>query len=131
MKPRAKYSVSYTRDTESGWWVAEVGEAKGCVTQGRTIKQAQERIREALQAWLDLPKPYAGEIVGVVLLPAAERLAVAEAIAASNKARKAAVDSSRKTRQAVERLVAKGLSLRDAGELLGLSRQRAQQLLTG
>jgi len=42
-----RYSVDYELD-QSGWWVASVHEIAGCHTQGRTIEQARERIREAL-----------------------------------------------------------------------------------
>ncbi|HYO94642.1 MAG TPA: type II toxin-antitoxin system HicB family antitoxin, partial [Polyangiaceae bacterium] len=66
-----KYVVSYERD-ESLMWVASVVDLAGCHTQGRTIQQARERIREALQAWFDLPGPYAGELVDDVRLPAAD-----------------------------------------------------------
>lgn len=39
----------------SGWWFAEVPELAGCHTQGRTVDQARERIREAIAVWLDVP----------------------------------------------------------------------------
>lgn len=44
-----KYTVRYERD-EEGWWVARVLEVDGCITQGKSIEQARERIREALAA---------------------------------------------------------------------------------
>jgi predicted RNase H-like HicB family nuclease len=62
MEPASKYVVTYELDGD-GWWVAEVQGVAGCHTQGKTIEEARERIREALQAWFDLSEPYAGEIV--------------------------------------------------------------------
>lgn len=50
------YTVIYERD-EEGWWVAEVPEAPGCHTQGRTIEQARERILDALSLYADDATP--------------------------------------------------------------------------
>lgn len=35
------------------WWSVEAPELPGCHTQGRTIDQARDRIREAIALWLD------------------------------------------------------------------------------
>lgn len=129
MKPRAKYTVNYTRDRESKWWVAEVDSLQGCITQGRTIEQARTRIREALQAWFDLDAPFAGELVDEVALPAAVRKKVDEARDAAERSAKVETERSEKSRAAVHALVLFGFSFRDVGELLGLSRQRTQQLM--
>src|SRR5690606_29128692 len=96
--------------------------------QGRTIEQARERIREALQAMLDLDEPYTGKLVDDVRLPARARKAVQAARAAKERAQAADELASGKSREALGRLLELGLSLRDAGELIGVSRQRAQQL---
>jgi predicted RNase H-like HicB family nuclease len=127
MKSLAKYTVTYERD-ESGWWVANVTGLEGCLTKGRTIEQARERIREALQVWFDLKKPFAGEIVDDVKLPASVRKVVDKANALRAEAREAEEKASARSREAIACLVSEGLSLRDAGELLGITRQRAQKL---
>jgi hypothetical protein len=101
----------------------------GCHTQGRTIQQARERIREALQAWFDLTSPYAGELVDDVRMPASARRVVRSAEQARSRAKAADADASEKTRAALAALVELGWSLRDAGELVGVTRQRAQQLV--
>lgn len=49
------YHVAYDRD-ESGWWVASVREVRGCHSQGRTIDEARERVREALELFVDHAK---------------------------------------------------------------------------
>ena len=46
------YRVAYERD-ESGWWVATVRGVRGCHTQGRTVDEAQRRIREALGLFVE------------------------------------------------------------------------------
>ncbi len=54
------YTVRYERD-ERGWWVARVLGLPGCHTQGRSIAQARERIREALSLLVeDAEKSHVG-----------------------------------------------------------------------
>lgn len=55
-KPHAKhvertFEVLFEED-EDGWIVASVPALPGCHTQGKTLEQARERIREAIQAYL-------------------------------------------------------------------------------
>lgn len=127
MKARSKYVVTYERD-EDGYWFASVRDVQGCHTQGRTIEQARERIREAIQVWFDLPKPYTGELADDVQLPAHVQALLQKVRTAKAQADTANAALSESSRRAVRTLVEFGVSLRDAGELLGLSRQRAQQL---
>jgi predicted RNase H-like HicB family nuclease len=46
------YTAVYEQDPD-GTWIVHVPEVAGCHTQGRTIDQARERIREALGLWVD------------------------------------------------------------------------------
>jgi predicted RNase H-like HicB family nuclease len=46
------YNVTYLRD-ESQWWVASIREVPGCHSQGRTIDEAQRRVGEALELFVD------------------------------------------------------------------------------
>ena len=54
------FTVVIEQDKE-GWYVAKVPDLQGCATQGRTIKQALERVKEAitvcLEAEKELPEP--------------------------------------------------------------------------
>ena len=120
------YTVSYERD-ERGWWVASVLELRGCRTQGRTIAQARSRIREALGLFVDNSERAA--LVERVKLAADARRALARLEAARQRAAKEQQHAQASTRDAVRVLTGKlRLSVRDAGELLGLSHQRVQQL---
>ncbi|MBI5803521.1 type II toxin-antitoxin system HicB family antitoxin [Candidatus Pacearchaeota archaeon] len=38
---------------EDGWYVASVPEIQGCYTQGKTIQQVLERIKEAIEVCLE------------------------------------------------------------------------------
>ena len=41
---------------EDGWYVATVPDIPGCYTQGRTIAQVLERIKEAIEVCLEADK---------------------------------------------------------------------------
>lgn len=122
------YHVDYERD-EAGWWVATVrGNIAGVHTQGRTIEEARRRIREALSTAVDdadtaaladnvkLPKEIAREIRHAKSLRRDVEERTARAGVAARKAARALLKEM-------------GLSVRDAGALLGISGQRVQQLV--
>ena len=126
---RTSYTVRYERD-ETGWWVAQVKEAPAAITQGRTIAEARRRIREALALMLD--DDAAAErvkLVDDVRLPAEARRALQEARAARARLASESKKAQESTAKAVRTLL-KGmhLSVRDAGDLIGISPQRVHQL---
>ncbi len=47
----AEFNVIIEKDEEE-WYVASVPEIQGCYTQGRTIQQVLERIKEAIEVCL-------------------------------------------------------------------------------
>ena len=126
----SRYTVRYERDEESGWWVAQLKEAPAAITQGRTITEARRRIREALALVLDNDKAATkATLVDDVRLPADARKALGRARAArqrlQNESKKAQATTAVAVRKLIETL---GLSVRDVGELVGISYQRVQQL---
>lgn len=126
-----RYTVRYDRDRESGWWVAQVKEAPAALTQGRTIAEARRRIREALALVLDDDKAAAqAEFVDDVKLPSDVRRALERARVDRTRLEAEAKRAQATTAVAVQKLINNvGLSVRDAGELLGISHQRVQQLV--
>jgi predicted RNase H-like HicB family nuclease len=52
MEPTYSYTVFYESDPDGGY-VASVPALPGCHTQGSTIEQAEERIREAILVYVD------------------------------------------------------------------------------
>jgi len=46
------FAVVVTKD-EDGWFVGEVPALPGCLTQGRTVAEVTERIKEAILLFLD------------------------------------------------------------------------------
>jgi predicted RNase H-like HicB family nuclease len=126
---RTSYTVRYERD-ETGWWVAQVKEAPAAITQGRTIAEARRRIREALALALDDDAAAKrAKLIDDVKLPADARRALDEARAArarlATESRKAQKSTAKAVRALLESM---HLSVRDAGDLIGISPQRVHQL---
>lgn len=120
------YRVVYELD-ESGSWIATVPAVKGCHTHGRSIHQARERVREALSLFVS--NAASARLIDDIRLPAELR----RLLATQRAARKRADREQARARLAVSRAIrslvqTQGLSVRDAGELLGLSHQRVQQI---
>jgi phosphotransacetylase len=118
--------VVFEKDAE-GWWLVRVPSVPGCHTQGRTIEQGMRRIEEALELFDVNPKKV--RLVREFHLPKAARKAVELTVEARRRAEREQERAQSALRTAARRLAALGVSLRDAGELLGLSHQRIQQLL--
>ncbi len=57
---RREFSVIVHRD-EEGLYVARVPELRGCHTQARSLDKLMERIREAIELWLEVEGPSASE----------------------------------------------------------------------
>jgi len=120
------YTAVYERDATDDAWNVRIKGIPGCQTYGRSIRQAQQRIREALALWLDQ------ELVLPVVcdqFPAALTSVADQVVRARHAAERADAKAHRQTVEAIKALTDQGLSRRDAAELLGLSHQRVQQLL--
>ena len=120
------YDVVYERD-EDGWWAACVASVRGCRTQGRSLAQARERIREALS--LFVKDAHRAELRDRVVLPAEVRRQVDRQLRLRASLEEEQRQLQESTQGAVRHLVGHGLSVRDVGELLGLSHQRVHQLI--
>jgi predicted RNase H-like HicB family nuclease len=120
------YTAIYDYDADDNVWNVRIKGLRGCQTYGRSIRQAQSRIREALAVWLDMS---AAE-PGIRDQFPAELASVADdVVRARSAAERAGARAQQQTIEAVKALSDLGLSRRDAAELLGLSHQRVHQLL--
>ena len=53
MEKRIKnYTVVIEQD-EDGWYVAKVPDIQGCATQGKTVAEVLERVKEAIQVCIE------------------------------------------------------------------------------
>ena len=48
-----RFNVIIEKD-ESGYFVAEVPALPGCFSQGKTLQEVKENIREAMEGWLEV-----------------------------------------------------------------------------
>ncbi len=129
MRNQTAYRVVIERD-ETGAWLAHVRGVRGCHTYGRTLDQVRRRIREALSLWVEDAE--VADLVEEIRLPAAARQAIQRSSAARGRAARGNENAQSATVAAANVLVERlGLGVRDAGELLGLSHQRVQQLVSG
>lgn len=122
------YRVVIERD-ESGAWLASVPSVPGCHTYGRTLVQCRVRIAEALGLWVDDAEERGLRFA--IRLPTDIRNELRRASTARLRSERARGEATRAVTRAARELTERlGLSLRDSAELLELSHQRVQQLLT-
>jgi len=126
MSRTKNYVAVYEHDGAEDGWLVHIKGLEACHTYGRSIRQAEARIREALAAWLDR-SPETLTITSE--LPQDVALLAREVSRARSDAERAGHHAQRATLEAVQRLTEMGLSRRDAADLLGISHQRVQQLL--
>jgi predicted RNase H-like HicB family nuclease len=111
-------------EPDGGAWHVHVPAVRGCRSHGRSLSEARRNIREAL-ALFDRE---GADLVEDVRLPKPASTALLRAKKAHEALltlQKVAQDSARAT---ARQLLAVGLSLRDAGELMGLSHEHVKQL---
>ncbi len=120
------YTAIYDYDADDHAWNVRIKGITGCQTYGRSLRQAQSRIREALALWLDAAP---AEVSIRDQFPASLASVADDVVRARNAAERAGVKAQEQTIEAVRALTDLGLSRRDAAELLGLSHQRVHQLL--
>jgi predicted RNase H-like HicB family nuclease len=116
----------YERDPEGDAWLVHVKDIDGCQTYGRSLRQAEDRIREALAVWLDRD---ADDLTITPEWPSDLVSVASEATRARSAASEAAERATSTMTKAAKRLDRMGLSRRDAADILGISHQRVQQLL--
>lgn len=110
------------------WWAARVPALPGVHTQARRLDQVADMAREAIALLLDVDES-AVDVTVTPTLSEHTREAL-ERSAAARRDREVAAAAERKAlREAARALTDEGLTLRDAGWILGLTHQRVDQLL--
>ena len=105
---------------ETGWWVVTVPDVPGAITQVKRLSQVREGAAEVIEIQTGAPvDPAAFKIDWFIHGTAGETAA---------KARVMRGELDQVTRSAVRELRKSGFSLRDTGELTGISFQRAAQI---
>lgn len=123
----ATYTARLEREAD-GRWTVELAEEPRVHTWGKTVDQALTRIREAAAMWFETDEASI-DLVPSPVLPKAILRTVEQAGRARAQARNADRLAIDKTRQAAVEIARRGISMRDAATILGISHQRVHQLL--
>jgi predicted RNase H-like HicB family nuclease len=123
---RKSYVVEAVRD-QDGWWIIEVPEVDGAMTQAPRLDQVDEMARDVVSLLLEVPadsfdlavKPRLSE-------PLATHLAEAREL--RQEAERSQLKAAAATAPLIEELLAGGFRVREIGQLLGVTYQRAAQL---
>jgi hypothetical protein len=115
-----------TATRQGKWWFIDIPEL-GTGGQARTLREIDEAAREVVAGWLDQRVEDIRVSIDVVV-PAPAHDAWRAAEEAEAAARRQASEAAALRRQAVAQLREAGITLTDAGTLLGVSTQRVHQL---
>jgi predicted RNase H-like HicB family nuclease len=122
------YTARLHREKD-GRWTVELEEEPRVHTWGKTVDQALARIREAAALWFQTDETQI-ELIPHPVLPKTAGHIVEQARQARDHARDADRHAIEQTRKAAAALTNRGISMRDAAAILGISHQRVHQLLT-
>lgn len=119
-------------EREGQYWVATVPDIDGApaATQAQRLSDVDAMVRDMLVSLLEVD-PADIRVELDVTLPPRARAAVRRLSTSRARAESAAAAAAQAQRSAAAELVASGLSVRDAGSVLGLSHQRVSQLTRG
>lgn len=121
------YEVTTTWDPE-GMWVATVPDVPGCVTQARSLRQLENRLREALSLFVSDAEAANADLEFVIQTKGDLAALLAEC---DREARELEVHRQRLAglrAQAIRSANREGVGMRDVGRVLGISHQRVSQL---
>ena len=123
------YSVLAERD-EAGWWAVRVLDLPGVLTQTRRLDQVEKFAREAIDLAVSVRHAPKGKYA-VQIDPRVpgfdDDLANVRAVRVD--AERLQTEAAERTRVIARRLAQRGLTVRDIGAALGVSHQRAAQLV--
>jgi predicted RNase H-like HicB family nuclease len=129
MAKRKSYVARYEKDENNYWSVTvKIDPKQAAVSDGQTLPKARRRIRQAVALLLNVSED-SFDLVDDFAFPASIRRALRSYEEAQEVAKAKAERLESTRRKAAESLVAHGISRRDAGEILGVSGQRIQQVL--
>jgi len=115
-------------ERQPGWWIISVPELD-LVTQARRIRDIQHMATDLVAAWLDMDPAEVRVEIEDFTPPAAVIEQMGRAKRLLGQATREQEEAGRLASDAVGVLVDElGLTLRDAGEILGISHQRVAQL---
>ncbi|GAB3611545.1 hypothetical protein GCM10027414_36710 [Humibacter ginsengiterrae] len=124
MAERKTYKATASRDGR--WWLVKVDDPD-TAGQARDLNEVEEVAREVIGLWFDID-PDSFDVDITIEIPDSAREAWNQAVVLEDQARRDEADAAALRRSAVQALRAEGLTMKDAGRILGLSPQRVHQL---
>ena len=121
----SEHKVVYRRTSKSEW-VASVEGVRRCRGRGRTLRQARQQLRIALARVV--ADPYQMDFVEDVRLPPPARKLILQHWAARRRLDKEQGRADAAARAALHALLGLDVSVKDAGDLLGLPPLKLQKL---
>ncbi len=125
MSEQKTYDVTTWR--EEGWWVIDIP-TLNLASQARRLDQVEVMARDAVATWLDISP----DSVAVKISPKFDEELTKRLVALRaerERAEQAQARATAEARQLAMSLHNEGLKVRDIGHMLGVSYQRAQQLI--
>jgi predicted RNase H-like HicB family nuclease len=123
---RPTYGVTAQRDGR--WWFVRVPEVPGAITQARRLHQVEAMAREVVSLLLEVP-PDSFDLDVRPSIPEDVRAELTRARDLQRQAERSQAEAASLVRDAARKLRAQGLTVADVGAVLGVSFQRASQLL--
>lgn len=122
-----RYKVNVTRDGR--WWMIDVPEI-GQLTQARRVDEIDDMARSLIAVSTDTPLTEVAVDLRISVADLGDVAARGRAIAAHRCAALRAVEEAqRESAQYALGLIRSGVTVRDAGALLGMSAQRVSQIV--
>ena len=128
MTKRVTYQVVVWREAEIRLWVVHIPELDA-LTQARRIDEVERMARSIISLRLETDDEHSFDIDIETRLPDELTDELAEARALRRQADEANRKAAELSRDAARKLADQGLTIRDIGAVLGVSFQRASQLL--
>lgn len=97
-------------------------------TQARSLSEAEAMVRDLVAIMTDVPQD-SFDVDMKIILPEDVQLELDQSMALREQAKQSQAEAARLARDAAQRLHNLGLSLRDIGRALGVTFQRAKQLV--
>ena len=123
---RPTYEVTAQRDGR--WWLVRVPEIQGAITQARRLEQVETMAREVVSLLLEVA-PDSFDLDVRPAIPDEVRAELTRARDLQRQAERTQAEAATLVRDAARKLREQGLSVADVGTVLGVSFQRASQLL--
>jgi predicted RNase H-like HicB family nuclease len=123
---RPIYKVTVERDRR--WWFVRVTEVPGAITQARRLEQVEGIAREVVSLLLEVAPDWFDLDIQAAI-PDEVRTQLLRARDLQQQERHTQAEAATVMRDAARRLRAQGLTVADVGAVLGVSFQRAAQLL--